>query len=154
MIARDVQELAAYLRKCFDYGRATMCAPVAHHISRDESDRSPFDQGVNHDSISVPPWNRHQVCHQLDVLRLPAARAPLLQASAPPRVLRCLLPFHHEPSANLPRDPSRHRREQFLVLRYEDLMAMDAAATLRLLSRFTGLDASTCRWLRTVTLGH
>ena len=31
---------------------------------------------------------------------------------------------------------------------------MDATATLRLLSRFTGLDASTCRWLRTVTLGH
>ena len=31
---------------------------------------------------------------------------------------------------------------------------MDAAATLRLLSRFTGLDASTSRWLRTVTLGH
>jgi len=31
------------------------------------------------------------------------------------------------------------KREQFLVLRYEDLMAMDAAATLRLLSRFTGL---------------
>ena len=38
---RDVQELAAYLRKCFDYGRATMCAPVAHHISLDESNRSP-----------------------------------------------------------------------------------------------------------------
>mmetsp|Transcript_4326 Transcript_4326/g.13964 ORF Transcript_4326/g.13964 Transcript_4326/m.13964 type:complete len:219 (+) Transcript_4326:1563-2219(+) len=37
------------------------------------------------------------------------------------------------------------KREQFLVLRYEDLMAMDAAATLRLLSRFTGLhlDGST-----------
>ena len=28
---------------------------------------------------------------------------------------------------------------------------MDAAATLRLLSRFTGLDASTSRWLRTVS---
>jgi len=66
-------ELAAYLRKCFDYGRATMYATSS----------------------------MYSAC-----------------------LLHALRYF---------------KREQFLVLRYEDLMAMDAAATLRLLSRFTGL---------------
>jgi len=68
-----------------------------------------------------------------------AARAPAAPTTARPPRAQMMYPQTSMYAVCLEHALRYFPREQFLFLRYEDLMRMDARAILRLISRFTGL---------------